>query len=143
MTDLPGSTYSRFSLVKMVNGIVQLSFEENIPESQKIPSGPEAACKPKQRKMGKDCIYPQAVRRAQNADMVITNHHKQANLDDEIKKRASVCIIDEADQFSDNLRSALSKSITREEVQDLIRRVEPERKIAVDLYREYEINFKE
>lgn len=99
-------------------------FRRKYPEiAKKYPVDAETACKPKQCKMGKDCIYPQAVRRAQYADVVITNHHKLANLDDEIKKRVSVCIIDEADQFPDNLRSVLSESITREEVRDFIGRV--------------------
>lgn len=99
-------------------------FNRKYPEiAKKYPVDAETTCKPKQCKMGSHCIYPQAVRRAQYADVVITNHHKLANLDDDIKKRASVCIIDEADQFPDNLRSALSESITREEVRDFIRRV--------------------
>ncbi len=91
--------------------------------AKEYPVDAETACKPKLCKMGKDCIYPQAVRHAQYANVVITNHHKLANLDDEIRKRASVCIIDESDQFPDNLRSALSESITREDVWDFIRRV--------------------
>ncbi len=91
--------------------------------AKEYPVDAETTCKPKLCKMGKDCIYPQAVRRAQYANVVITNHHKLANLDDEIRKRASVCIIDESDQFPDNLRSALSESITREDVWDFLRRV--------------------
>ena len=83
----------------------------------------ETACRPNLCWMGTDCIYPQAVRRAQYAHVVITNHHKMVNLDDEIKERASVCIIDEADQFPDNLRSALSESISKDEIRDFILRV--------------------
>ncbi len=99
-------------------------FHKRFPRiAKEYPVDAETACKPELCKMGKDCIYPQAVRRAQYANVVITNHHKLANLDDEIKKRASVCIIDESDQFPDNLRSALSESITREDVWDFIRRV--------------------
>lgn len=101
-----------------------VDFHKTFPRiAKEYPVDAETACKPKLCKMGKDCIYPQAVRRAQYANVVITNHHKLANLDDEIKKRASVCIIDESDQFPDNLRSALSESITREDVWDFIRRV--------------------
>ena len=83
----------------------------------------ERACRPNLCRMGTDCIYPQAVRRAQYAHVVITNHHKMVKLDEEIKERASVCIIDEADQFPDNLRSALSESISKDEIRDFILRV--------------------
>jgi Rad3-related DNA helicase len=83
----------------------------------------ETACKPGTCRMGAYCIYPQAVRRAQHAHVVITNHHKLVNLNDEIKERASVCIIDEVDQFPDSLRSALSKSISKNKIRDYIYRL--------------------
>ena len=83
----------------------------------------ESACKPKLCRMGKNCSYPQAVRRAQFAHVLITNHHKLTKLQDEIQKRASVCIIDEADQFPDNLRSASSESLLKKDVMDFVRRV--------------------
>ena len=83
----------------------------------------ESVCKPRLCRMDKNCSYPQAVRRAQFAHVLITNHHKLTNLEDKIQKRASVCIIDEADQFPDNLRSALSESFSKKEVMDFARRV--------------------
>ena len=63
-----------------------------------------------------NCSYPLALRRAKNAHVVITNHHKLVSLEEEIKHRTSVCIIDEADQFPDNLRSALRECISKSEV---------------------------
>ncbi len=83
----------------------------------------ESACKPKLCRMGKHCSFPQAVRRAQFAHVLITNHHKLTKLDDEIRKRASVCIIDEADQFPDNLRNALSESLSKKDMIDFAHRV--------------------
>ena len=83
----------------------------------------ETACRPNLCRMGADCIYTQAVRRAQHAHVVVTNHHKLVSLDNEIKKRAAVCIIDEADQFPDSLRSALGESISKDEIRDFILRV--------------------
>ena len=70
-----------------------------------------------------NCMYPLALREAKNAHVVITNHHKLVGLEDEIKYRTSVCIIDEADQFPDNLRSALREYISKSEVLDFTRRV--------------------
>ena len=70
-----------------------------------------------------NCSYPLALRRAKDADVVITNHHKLASFEEEIKQRTSVCIIDEADQFPDNLRSALRECISKSEVLDFTRRV--------------------
>ncbi|MXW82407.1 MAG: hypothetical protein F4Z43_02715 [Rhodothermaceae bacterium] len=83
----------------------------------------ESVCKPKLCGMDKNCSYPQAVRRAQFAHVLITNHHKLTKLEDEIQKRASVCIIDEADQYPDNLRSALSEGLVKKDVMDFVRRV--------------------
>ena len=83
----------------------------------------ENACKPNLCRMGQNCSFPQAVRRAQFAHVLITNHHKLVKLEAEIQKRASVCIIDEADQFPDNLRSALSESLSKKDVMNFIRRV--------------------
>jgi len=83
----------------------------------------EDVCKPNLCRMESYCCYPQAVRRAQYADVVITNHHKLPFIEDAIKERTSLCIIDEADQFPDNLRKALSESLIRDDVLDLTRRV--------------------
>lgn len=83
----------------------------------------ETVCKPNLCRLAADCIYTQAVRRAQRAHVVVTNHHKLVSLDSEIKQRAAVCIIDEADQFPDSLRSALSESISKDKIRDLIHRV--------------------
>ena len=83
----------------------------------------ESVCKPNLCRMDNNCSYPQAVRRAQFAHVLITNHHKLTKLEDNIHKRASVCIIDEADRFPDNLRSALSESLVKKDVMDFARRM--------------------
>ena len=83
----------------------------------------EDVCKPNLCKLGSNCCYPQAVRRAQYADVVITNHHKLSFVEDAIKERTSLCIIDEADQFPDNMRKALTESLSRDDILDLIRRI--------------------
>ena len=86
-----------------------------------------------------NCSYPLALRRAKNAHVVITNHHKLASLEEEIRQRTSVCIIDEADQFPDNLRSALRVSIKKTDVLDFTRRVAigtGKRRSFVDIFRD-------
>ncbi len=67
--------------------------------------------------IGLGCVYPSTVVRARQANIVLTNHHKVASLDDAIVDRQSVCIIDEADLFPDNLRSADSVTISRYRMQ--------------------------
>lgn len=63
--------------------------------------------------LGLSCVYPRALERARKANIVITNHHKLATLDDAISERKSVCIVDEADLFPDNLRGAVTIEINR------------------------------
>ena len=86
-----------------------------------------------------NCSYPLALRKAKNAHVVITNHHKLVRLEEEIKQRTSVCIVDEADQFPDNLRSALRVSISKRDVLDFTRRVAigaENRRSFVDIFRD-------
>ena len=86
-----------------------------------------------------NCSYPLALRLAKNAHVVITNHHKLVTLEEEIKQRTSVCIIDEADRFPDNLRSALRVSISKRDVLDFTRRVAirtENRRSFVDIFRD-------
>ncbi|MCY4234548.1 MAG: ATP-dependent DNA helicase [Bacteroidetes bacterium] len=99
-------------------------FYSKYPEIAKIyPLDAENKCKTGECHKGMSCIYPQALRKAQEAHIVITNHHKLARLDAEIQERASVCIIDEADQFPGNLRSALTETLKPEDIRDFIRRL--------------------
>ncbi len=63
--------------------------------------------------LGLACVYPRALDRARKANIVITNHHKLATLDDAISERQAVCIVDEADLFPDNLRGASTVEINR------------------------------
>ncbi len=91
--------------------------------AKEYPVDAESQCKSEVCRRGNACPYPQALMKARNADLVITNHHKLAMLDDDIQKRATVCIIDEADQFPDNLRSALTQSLESKDITDFIRRV--------------------
>ncbi len=63
--------------------------------------------------MGLDCVYPRALKSAREANIVITNHHKLATLDDDFSERHSLCIIDEADLFPDNLRSSRTIDVSR------------------------------
>ncbi len=83
----------------------------------------EKVCKPKLCTTDSNCCFPQALRRTQYAHVVITNHHKLSKLDAEIASRVSVCIIDEADQFPDNLRSSLTVSLVGADISDFTRRV--------------------
>ncbi|MXZ17414.1 MAG: DEAD/DEAH box helicase [Rhodothermaceae bacterium] len=96
-------------------------FAEKYPRiAKEFDLNTEKAC---QCGMNSNCSYPRALRRAKDADVVITNHHKLASLEEEIKQRTSLCIIDEADQFPDNLRSALRECISKSEVLDFTHRV--------------------
>ena len=56
--------------------------------------------------MGASCIYPRHLQKAREADIVVTNHYKLPVMDSQIQEPAQVCLIDEADQFPDNLRNA-------------------------------------
>jgi len=87
------------------------------------PVDAESQCKQGVCSRWISCTYPQALTKAQNANIVITNHHKLAMLDVGIQKRASVCILDEADQFPDNLRSALTETLKSKDIKDFTKRL--------------------
>ena len=70
------------------------------------------------------CIYPQHLQKAREADIVVANHHKLAVMDDPMRESVHVCLIDEADQFPENLRSAATIALSRHQVQrDFLQRV--------------------
>ena len=65
----------------------------------------------------KHCVYPAHRVRAEQTNLLIVNHHKLALLPPKAIERATVCIIDEADRFPDNFRSALARSLDARELQ--------------------------
>ena len=70
------------------------------------------------------CIYPQHLQKAREADIVVTNHHKLAVMDDPMRESVHMCLIDEADQFPENLRSAATIALSSRQVQrDFLQRV--------------------
>ena len=80
----------------------------------------DKVCFPGSCSLDEKCIYPQNLLTAQESDVVVTNHHKLALLPTELK--ADVCIIDEAEQFADNVRSATSTDmLSREDIGDYLR----------------------
>ncbi len=79
----------------------------------------QMACMPGLCRVGHDCSYPRRLREAGAADIVITNQHKLASMDASIVLNTVACLIDEADQFPENFRSATQKQLS---VYDLRRR---------------------
>lgn len=70
------------------------------------------ACYGKACRKGNLCAYSAQQAAAMTTDLIITNHHKLVHLSADIQRRA-VCIIDEADTFPENARSALRKGLGR------------------------------
>ena len=66
-------------------------------------------------------MYPQSVKRAAESDLIVTNHHKLVSLNLSQFRPESVCVIDEAGQFADNARNALTKNLTRQALERLVR----------------------
>ncbi|MBC6609472.1 ATP-dependent DNA helicase [Hymenobacter sp. BT507] len=67
------------------------------------------------------CVYPAHRKRAEEANLIIVNHHKLALLPPQLLERAKVCIVDEADRFPDNFRSALARTFNaRELVEEIV-----------------------
>lgn len=64
------------------------------------------------------CVYPAHRQRAEQAHLIIVNHHKLALLPPQLLERAKVCIVDEADRFPDNFRSALARRFSARELVD-------------------------
>ncbi len=92
----------------------------SLPEFAKHVNAVDA-CIPGVCNLGGWCVYPQALERAQHADLIVTNHHKLALLDLGPFSSDGVCVIDEADQFADNTRSALTKNLTQSALARFIR----------------------
>jgi ATP-dependent DNA helicase DinG len=65
---------------------------------------------------GLKCLYPRVSERARTADVVITNHHKLGYIQSDITDHATICIIDEADQFPDNFRGSAETELSRNEL---------------------------
>ncbi len=65
-----------------------------------------------------ECTYPVHRRRAEAANLIITNHHKLALLPPKVRDNGGICIIDEADRFPDNFRGALSRRVDGRELHD-------------------------
>ncbi len=63
-----------------------------------------------------ECTYPVHRRRAEAANLIITNHHKLALLPPKVRDNGGICIIDEADRFPDNFRGALSRRFDAREL---------------------------
>jgi len=72
----------------------------------------QMACLPGLCRVGQDCIYPRRLRTAGAADIVITNQHKLASVEASLVLNAAACLIDEADQFPENFRSAIRKQLS-------------------------------
>lgn len=71
----------------------------------------QVACLPDLCRLKQSCVYPRQLSKAYSADIVVTNQHKLATLPDPIRERASVCVVDEADQFPENFRASLTEEI--------------------------------
>jgi ATP-dependent DNA helicase DinG len=61
---------------------------------------------------GLPCVYKAHRQRAEQANLVITNHHKLLSLPTKLQERARVLVVDEADRFPDNFRSALARDFS-------------------------------
>ena len=76
----------------------------------------DVACTGDLCRMGTGCIYPRHLQKAQEADIVVTNHYKLPLMDSAIQALGHTCLIDEADQFPDNLRSAATVRLSRYDI---------------------------
>lgn len=77
----------------------------------------DRACRHGPLANSKACVYPAHRVRAEQTNLLIVNHHKLALLPPKAIERATVCIVDEADRFPDNFRSALARSLDARELQ--------------------------
>ncbi len=84
------------------------SFRRRFPDLDDFIDEANAAvaCTSDLCRMGASCIYPRRLQKAREADIVVTNHYKLPLMDSQIQEPAQICLIDEADQFPDNLRNA-------------------------------------
>ena len=74
--------------------------------------GAERHCRHGDLLEGLPCVYKAHRLRAEKANLVITNHHKLLSLPAALQERARVLIVDEADRFPDNFRSALARDFS-------------------------------
>ena len=82
----------------------------------------EVACSHESCKHHATCTYKTSLRNAKQANIVFTNHHKVAlQLSVQDLPRVAVLIVDEADQFAENVRKALSQSVSRHELDEFTR----------------------
>lgn len=93
-------------------------FRSRLPDLEDFLSETKAdiACTPGLCRMGASCIYPRHLQEAQRADIVVTNHYKLPLMDSQIQALGHTCLIDEADQFPDNLRNAAAERLSRYEI---------------------------
>lgn len=100
--------------------------------SNQLPSLPtlvkdvnaEGACTSDLCALGAGCVYPRHLREVFQSDIVVTNHAKLAFLPPALEKAVDAVIIDEADQFPDNLRNALREELSTYRVHhDLLSRL--------------------
>ena len=99
-------------------GIPWKSLRQRFPDLNDLHNETTAdvACTPDLCRMGVACIYPRHLQKAQGADVVVTNHHKLPWMDSQIQLLGHTCLIDEADQFPDNLRSAAAVRLDSYEI---------------------------
>ncbi len=65
---------------------------------------------------GADCIPARAEAAALQADVVVANHHKLALLPSVFGGNGAVCVVDEADRFPDNARSAWGREVAERDL---------------------------
>ena len=97
------------------------SFRSRFPDLKDFLDETKAdvACTSDLCRMGAGCIYPRHLQKAQEADVVVTNHSKLHLMDDQIQALGHTCLIDEADQFPDKLRSAAAVRLSRDDIHRL------------------------
>ncbi len=93
-------------------------FRSRFPDLDDFLSETKAdiACTPGLCSMDAFCIYRRHLHEAQAADVVVTNHYKLPFMDSQIQALGHTCLIDEADQFPDNLRNAAAERLSRYEI---------------------------
>ncbi|GGK74777.1 ATP-dependent DNA helicase [Rufibacter glacialis] len=72
----------------------------------------QEVCVPKLCLEPAKCTYARHMEQAYAADIIVTNHHKLLQLPPKLTDTIQHCIIDEADQFPDFARSALSMNFS-------------------------------
>ena len=97
------------------------SFRSRFPDLKDFLDETKAdvACTGDLCRMGTGCIYPRHLQKAHEADIVVTNHYKLPLMDSQIQALGHTCLIDEADQFPDNLRSAAAVRLSRYDIHRL------------------------